>query len=62
MNEEREPTDQELWLIELQDDLEAIEESLHFCHREAEHDRWIRLNERKDALIKRIDHAKEMQQ
>lgn len=58
MDEIIEPTDKDLLLIELSEDVERVDEALHCCHREFEHDRHIRLSEKRDALLKRIDYLK----
>lgn len=45
-------------LAELQEQLERVDESLHCCHREAEKDRWIRLSEKRDQILRRMESLK----
>ena len=51
-------TDQQSSMQELQSQLEQVDEQLHGVHQEAQRDKFIRLNEQRDALIKRIDRER----
>lgn len=55
-----EPTDKDLWLVELEDEKAELEEALFLTNREANHDRYIRLSEQIDAIDKRIEHVRSL--
>ena len=55
-----EPTDKEIWLVELEDEKAELEEALFLTNRESQKDRYIRLDEQIKAINKRIAHAREM--
>ena len=48
-------TDQQSTVQELQSQLEQVDEQLHGVHQEAQRDKFIRLSEQRDAILKRID-------
>lgn len=56
-----EPTNADLAMIELEEEIDRLTDDLRGVHREYQADRYIRLTEKRDAKIKQLEHMRAQQ-